>query len=424
MSSLFDEQLNYLQNLSHFTPSKVVSGEYELSLNAISELLSLVGNPENQLKIIHVAGTNGKGSTIAFLSHILMAAGLRVGVFTSPALLNVTEQIRIDDELISEDDFAKEVISIKPFIDEMISKGHRPTTEFETVTVMALRYFLEKSCDIVLLECGLGGRTDATNVVSSPVLSVITSIGLDHTEILGSTLEKIASEKSGIIKQNGTAVVLEGPVSVLDVFRNKCLAENAELVIANRNIEAFGNKPLGLNGKYQQINASLAVACAHKLRDKGFSISDEAIFEGLAKASWPCRFEVFDSKPVFVIDGGHNIDGITALRDSLLEKWPGRKFRFVVGVLGDKAYKSMMELVIPIASSFYTVTVPSPRALPADELSTYLNSVGAFSKSFASVEEVVNAAIADSSSDDIICAFGSLYYVGLVRDIIISSVSK
>jgi len=290
MSSFFDEQLNYLQSLSHFTPSKVVSGEYELSLNAINELLSLTGNPEKQLKIIHVAGTNGKGSTISFLSHILMAAGLRVGVFTSPALLNVTEQIRINEDLISENDFANQLLSLRPFIDEMVSLGHKPTTEFEAVTVMALHYFLKKSCDIVLLECGLGGRNDATNVIDSPVLSVITSIGLDHTEILGPTLEKIALEKSGIIKRGGTAVVLQGPESVMNVFRNRCLEENAELIIADKNNELLKNCPLGLKGHYQQINASLAITCALTLRDKGFIISDEAIHKGLLNATLPCRF--------------------------------------------------------------------------------------------------------------------------------------
>ena len=417
MSVFFEEQISFLQNLSHFTPSKVVSGEYELNLNAISELLSLTGNPENKLQIIHVAGTNGKGSTIAFLSQILIEAGLRVGVFTSPTLLHITEQIRINNKFISEDELAEEILSIRPYIDKMISLCHKPTTEFETLTVIAFRYFLKKSCDIILLECGLGGRTDATNVIPSPILSVITSIGLDHTEILGDTLEKIAAEKSGIIKQNGTVVVSQGPETVMDVFRNKCLNENAQLIIANHDI-SLKDITLGLKGKYQEANASLAVTCAMALKERGFNIPDAALSSGLSKASWPCRFEIFQSNPSFVIDGGHNIDGITALKNSLMANWPDKKFYFIVGVLKDKSYKRMMELLIPIAASFYTVTVPSPRALSADELSSYLNSLGAKSDSFAKIEDAVNAAILNSSPDDVICAFGSLYFVGLVRKII------
>lgn len=422
MSNLFSEQMNYLHGLAHFTPSKVVSGEYKMELEAIGELLSLTGNPEKKLQIIHVAGTNGKGSTIALLSQILIEAGYRVGVYTSPALLRVTEQIRINNDEISENDFAEGILRIRPFVDQMISKGHKPTTEFETITVMAFNYFLEKSCDIVLLECGLGGRTDATNVVASPILSVITSIGLDHTEILGDTLTKIAYEKAGIIKKNGTAVVAPSSDDVIDVFRNKCDLENAKLIVAKLEYSPennlINNASIGLKGDYQKVNATVALACVRELQSIGFNITDTEILAGLANASWPCRFEIINSSPIFVIDGAHNIDGINALKNSLTAEFPGRKFKFIVGVLKDKSYQSMMNKIIPIASSFYTVTVPSQRALSAEDLCSFLCENGADAQPFTTIENAISTAIADSTQGDVICVFGSLYYAGIARDII------
>lgn len=420
MISLFDEQMEYLRSLAHFTPSKVVSGEYEIGLGAIRELLSLIGNPEKQLQIIHVAGTNGKGSTIAFLSQILVSAGYRVGVYTSPALLRATEQIAINHVEISEDDFAHELLSLKPYIEQMKSMGHKPTTEFETVTVMAFQYFLKNSCDIVLLECGLGGQTDATNVIPTPLLSVITSIGLDHTEILGDTLEAIASQKAGIIKENGYAVVLETSENVINVFANKCTEVRANLITSPLYDDSLSDISLGLEGEYQIQNASLAKTCALVLRNNGYHIPDQAIIDGLRGANWPCRFEIVNDNPNIVIDGGHNIEGVNALVNSLIRKWPDKKFRFVVGILRDKSYSQIINLVLPLSKKFYTVTVPSPRALPAKELSSALMEIGAESEAFDSIENALASAISDSSSDDIICAFGSLYYVGILRDIILS----
>ena len=419
MKASYKEELDYLNSLARFSPSKVVSGEYELGLGPIKELLSLIGDPQEKLKIIHVAGTNGKGSTIAFLSRILMEEGLKVGVFTSPALLRVTEQIRINEEEIPEDDFAEGIRFLRPYIEKMRALGHKTTTEFETVTVAAVKYFLDKSCDIVILECGLGGKSDATNMFSSPILSVITSIGLDHTEILGDTLEKIAEQKAGIIKENGTAVVMNGPESVMQVFKDKCRENNASLFIAPSVMSDISQYELGLKGSYQLQNAHLARYCALTLRDLGLNISDDSIRTGLKKAKWPCRFEIINKNPLIVIDGSHNIDGVSALSDSLKALCPQKKFRFIVGVLRDKSYREMMDIILPVAECFYVVTVDSQRALPAGELSAYLTLKGKKATPFDTVSDAIGAAINECSSDDAVCIFGSLYYVGAAREILL-----
>lgn len=411
----YEAELEYLDSLAQFSPAKVVSGQYELGLEAIKELLSLTGDPQDKLRIIHVAGTNGKGSTIAFLSEILINAGYRVGVYTSPALLRITDQIRINDVEISEEDFSNVISRLRPYIEKMSESGHKITTQFETVTVAALMYFLEKSCDVVILECGLGGKTDATNIIPTPILSVITSIGLDHTEILGDTLEKIAEQKAGIIKSNGTAIVQYAKDSVLDVFRNRCASVNAKLIAVPEESSELSESMLGLKGKYQIKNALLAKTCAKELIKSGFSISDSSVAAGLKNAKWTCRFEIINKRPMIIIDGGHNTDGISALKDSLVSMFPDKKIRFIVGVLKDKAYKDMMDIIIPIAEKIYTVTVPSKRALSAKELSGYFNEKGIVSVPFETIDDAVENALSESSDDDIVCAFGSLYYVGLAR---------
>lgn len=413
----FNNAMDYLDSLAHFMPSKVVSGEYEMGLGAISELLNLSGNPENSLKIIHVAGTNGKGSTIAFLSEILSAANLRVGVFTSPALLRVNEQIRINDTEISDDDFAYEICSLIPHIDHMKNQNHKITTEFETITVAALNYFVRNNCDIVILECGLGGRNDATNVIPTPLLSVITSIGLDHTEILGDTIEKIAYQKSGIIKKNGTAVVIEDE-NTIDIFREESAKVKARLITAKLNA-TIDNYELGLKGEYQKINANLARTCAVVLRDFGYVITDENIKTGLRDAHINCRFEIVSYNPTFIIDGSHNLHGVTALANSLKQMWPNKKFHFITGVLKDKAFDKMMEIFTPIADTFYTVNVPSPRALSSQELCDYLRSRGCNAINCNSYEEALLRVKNNTQIDDVIVAFGSLYYVGGLRQFLL-----
>ena len=421
MKASFKEEIEYLKSLANFTPAKVVSGEYELGLGAIRELLSMAGNPQDNLKIIHVAGTNGKGSTIAFLSQILIESGLKVGVYTSPALLSVTEQIRINNTEISEDDLAEGIRELRPYIEKMASLGHKITTEFETITTLALLYFLKKSCDIVILECGLGGEEDATNVITKSLLSAIASIGFDHMEILGDTLEKIAEKKAGIIKENGTVVVLKGPEGVMKVFDDRCKAANARLIASADVLDDFPGVKLGLKGQYQRINANLAINCARALRDLGIDISDAAIRAGLENAVWPCRFEVIGSGPLVVIDGSHNIDGVRALKDSLVSAWPDKKFKFIAGVLKDKSYEKMMDVIIPFADKFYAVKVDSPRALPAEDLADYINSKNKSAVPFASIEEAVNTALSEASGEDVICIFGSLYYVGAARKILLDA---
>jgi dihydrofolate synthase/folylpolyglutamate synthase len=402
----------------------------KLGLHNIGILLDLMGNPQKKLKFVHVAGTNGKGSTASFISSILTQAGYRTGVFTSPYIERFTERIKIGNDDIPREDLARITEFVKDKVDIMLQIGENHPTEFEIVTAIAFQYFYEKNCDIVVLEVGLGGRFDSTNIIDTSLVSAITTISYDHMDRLGATLSEIAFEKAGIIKQNGDVVVYPQTEEAGKVLRNVCAERNSKLVVVDFSglrlissgvdgqvfdFEGYKSLKILLLGQHQTRNAAVAIKTIEILREKGFNISEQTIRDGLLKMKWPGRLEVLKRNPLFLIDGAHNIEGAKALADALKTYFPGKRIFFILGVLKDKDFNSMIEAVIPLAHCFITVTPNNDRALSAEELSQILVSYCKSVYVSDTIELAIRTSLELASQDDIICAFGSLYYVGEVR---------
>lgn len=422
----------FLAGLPGFSPAAAQRAE-PFSLAALSDLLNRLGSPQDSVPVVHVAGTNGKGSTVACLNHILTAAGLKTGVFTSPVLTRREEMIQIGRTAVTGRDFLQLAGIILPVYTAMQREGRPLPTEFEVFCAMAFLYFREQSCDVVLLEVGLGGRLDATNVIRTSVLSVITPIGLDHTELLGDRIELIAAEKAGIIKPNGRVLLAPQQSGVSEVIQAVCDRQQAELVPAVRPLRktapsltdgqwfqlpsepAWPAFHIAMPGPYQAENAALAAQAAKMLSDLFPQITPAAMRRGLEMARWPGRFEVLCSDPIVVADGCHNADGACRLAEALQCCVPGGRIRFVIGVLEDKAYDDMLEPLLPLAGSFYTIRVPSSRALPAETLAGALTRRGAEAVACDSIETAIRQALAAAGSSDAVCACGSLYFMGPVR---------
>lgn len=401
---------------------------HTLGLDRIRQLLEKLGNPQRDLKFIHVAGTNGKGSVCAMLAAVLQAAGYRVGLNTSPHLVKFEERIQINGTPISQDDLADLATRIRPAADSM----EEHPTEFELITAMALVYFLEKRCDIVVLETGLGGALDASNVIDTPEVAVLTAMGMDHMAVLGSTMEEIAAAKAGIIKHGGVVVSSGGCPEADQVFRRTCREQHAQLVevdmsrLCVREQSLTGtrfdfapceNLLLPLAGSYQLRNAATAITTVEVLRQQGWDISHQALRQGIAGVRWPGRLECLREKdPTFLLDGAHNVHGIKAVTQSLRELFPGRKMVFLLGILADKEVGAMLDLVVPLAERVVTVTPPeSPRAMNAQELQKLVEERGIPAHACASVADGVRAAVQAAGPGGMVCALGSLYMSGNVR---------
>ncbi len=389
-------------------------------------LLELLGNPEKKLKFIHIAGTNGKGSTAAMLSYILREAGYKTGLYTSPYIQHFGERIQVNGASISDQDISELAEQIRICADKM----EDAPTEFEIITVMSFLHFVRSECDIVVFEVGLGGRLDATNVIPVPEVAVITAIGLDHVAELGDTVEKIAVEKGGIIKPGGDVVLYPQAENILNVFRDICQSQNAQLTIANPDRISlkqsdvngqsfdFDNIPLSipLLGAYQLNNAATAITTVETLRQKGWDISDTALRDGLSKVKWPARFEILQTNPTFIVDGGHNLQCVEAIANNLQQYFPGKKVTFMIGVMADKDYKQMCLTILPFAESVITVTPDNPRALFASKLADCFVSLGFGRVTVCeSVEQGLETALKTCGKDGVICALGSLYMAGSIR---------
>jgi len=418
----YNEALDYIHGTRKFG--------WKLGLSNITRLLGLMGDPHHKLKYVHVAGTNGKGSTVAFTSSILMEAGYKVGIYTSPYLERFTERIRINNREISGDELAGLTETVKGKVEIMLAGGESHPTEFEIVTAIAFQYFHENNCDVVVLEVGLGGRFDSTNVINTPLVSVITSISYDHMDYLGNTLADIAFEKAGIIKPKGDVVIYPQAEEAEKVLRNVCAERGAELhrvsldsVVITEfgtdgqvfNYMGYDSLKIGMLGEHQVKNAAVALNVCKLLMGKGFKISEEAIRNGLAEARWPGRLEVLKKEPLFLIDGAHNTEGAGILREMLDKYFPEKRIIFIIGVLKDKDFKSMVEAVIPAAELFITVTPGSGRALPAKDLAIFIESYCKNVLVSDTIEEAIRTSLQISNPEDVICAFGSLYYIGKVR---------
>ncbi len=406
----------------------------KLGLDNIRLLMALLGNPQDQMNIIHIAGTNGKGSVAAYLMSVLKTSGYRVGLYTSPELFRFSERIRIGDDEISHEDIALYASVVKEQADRMIREDMGTPTEFELVLAMALCYFRDKGTDAVILEVGLGGRLDATNVIDRSELSVITGISYDHMQYLGNTLEEIAAEKAAIIKQGGRVIVWPASDSIMQVYRDICKAMDATLHVADRPTVVSSSLESGqkfsicgreqttrMAGLYETDNASLAIQAADILKDRFDRINEKTITDGIAEAVWPGRFEILRRSPLVIADGAHNADGAGALAECIRTYFGEKKVRFCMGILRDKQYRRMLEILLPYASSVVAVEVPNPRSLKAAELKDEIRSI----------REDLEVWTADSVGDaverikkpqpeavaDIIC--GSLYLVGPLRAVIL-----
>lgn len=394
-------------------------------LGRTRELLGRMGDPQDRLKFIHIAGTNGKGSTAAMLASILRAAGYRTGLYTSPYITCFNERMQVDGQMIPDAELAEITEYVKPHAEAIADHP----TEFELVTAIAMEYFARQACDIVVLEVGMGGELDSTNVIRTPEVSVITNIGLDHVEVLGDTLEKIAAAKAGIIK-GGDAVIYRGSQSVEQVFADRCAATGTRLHWADFDslrlkqssfagqIFDCGSRrdlELPLLGEHQLRNAAVALATVDALTARGWAITEDQLREGLRTVSWPGRFELLRREPLFFVDGGHNPQCMGALAKNMQDYLPGYDITALTGVMADKDYMDMYRLVAPCISRFVTVTPSNPRALSAGALAEQLGQLGKPVTACASVEEGVRSAMAQTPEGGAVVAFGSLYMVGDIR---------
>lgn len=394
-------------------------------LERITELLGRLGDPQKKLKFVHIAGTNGKGSCAAMTASVLRASGYRTGLFTSPYLWRFNERMQLNGRPIEDEALAAITEKIKPQAEAM--EDH--PTEFEMMTAAALLWYAEEKCDVVVLEVGLGGRFDATNVIEAPEVSVIMNIGLDHTEILGDTLAKIAFEKAGIIKTGFPCVLYQQSEEVTDVVRTICAERGCELRIADFSaikpefdslegqVFTYKNEPyaIPLLGAHQMKNAAVVIEAVGVLREKGWKIEQDALEHGLYAVSWPARFELLREEPPFVVDGGHNVQCAETVADNLRRYFPDMRRVLLIGVLRDKDYEGMLSVLAPAADAFVCVTPDSPRALPAEELAAYLERYGKPVTACGSIREGVSEAQDQAGDDAMVCAVGSLYMAGEIR---------
>jgi len=400
-------------------------------LGRTQDLLRRIGNPEKKLKFVHIAGTNGKGSTAAMTASILRKAGYRTGLYTSPYIYRFHERMQIDGEQIADEDLVEVTEFVKPHAQAMAECP----TEFELVTAIAFEYFARKKCDIVVLEVGMGGALDSTNVIDVPEVAVITNIGLDHTDYLGDTVEKIAETKAGIFKEGGCAVVYRGSPSVEAVYETVCTQRNMTLRKADfdglklkaHSLEGqvfdCGDRKdlvLPLLGDHQLHNASVVLSVIDTLIEKGWKISEQNIRDGLRDVSWPGRFDIVSRDPLFIIDGGHNPQCIEALVKNIQDYLTDRTVIALTGVLADKDYGDMYKPVMPLIEEFVCITPPNPRRLQAAELAAHLREKGAEATACDSIEDGVRTALKKAGKDGVILCFGSLYTIGDVRNALLA----
>ncbi len=396
-------------------------------LGRTQTLLEKMGNPEKKLKFVHIAGTNGKGSTAAMTASILRKAGYRTGLYTSPYIYRFHERMQVDGQEISDEELAEVTEFVRPLAQSM----EESPTEFELVSCIAFEYFRRKQCDIVVLEVGMGGAMDSTNVIETPEVAVITNIGLDHTEYLGSTVEEIALTKSGIFKENGHAVVYRSTPSVEAVFEQVCQqkhvslkkADFAGLKLKRHTLEGqvfdCGDRKdliLPLLGDHQLHNAAVVLAIADTLMEEGWKITEQNIYDGIRDVRWPGRFDVVGKDPLFIIDGGHNPQCIEALVKNIQDYLADKRVIALTGVLADKDYADMYKPVMPLVQKFVCITPPNPRKLEAQLLAQYLQQAGADAIGCDSIEVGVEKAIELAGKDGVVLCFGSLYSIGAIRD--------
>lgn len=409
-----------------------------LGLDRIRLLMKRLGDPQRSYAIVHVAGTNGKGSTCSYLSHILTAAGCRTGLFTSPYIERFEERIRVDGADIDEAHLRAVTLQVRDAAEEVEAEYGSHPTEFEIMAAVAFLYFAQVGCQWAVVETGLGGRLDATNIVD-PVLSVIVRIGFDHTDILGSTLQEIAAEKAGIIKKGAPVISLPQEEAAAHVLAQRCAEQGCELTFVDlddlvigpldgkESLRSFWYKGrpyrTQMLGRYQGENAACALEAAYHIQER-LSFDDVAfahvLQKGIEEATWAGRFECISRDPFVIVDGGHNPQGARALMDSLEELGiiPGeedRRVLFVIGVLADKDYEQMIREVLPVARECIAYAPDNPRALASEDLRAAIEGQGGSASCAPRAAAALKEALKRKRPEDIIVAFGTLYGIGEIK---------
>ncbi|MFU7514913.1 bifunctional folylpolyglutamate synthase/dihydrofolate synthase [Clostridium sp. HCS.1] len=426
-----------LDTLKYLEELRVLGSNY--GLERTERLLELLGNPHKSLKLIHIAGTNGKGSTSAILGKILMEHGYKIGYFNSPHLYEIEETIRINEENIKEEEFITLINEIKPFVNQVVKEGFNHPSEFEVLTCIMFLYLYRQKVDFGVIEVGLGGRLDSTNVLT-PILSVITSIGLDHMNILGNTIEEIAREKAGIIKRGVPIITCNQKDEAIKAITEKSLKESSNLIIVNPNnyklleinkngtinqrvlVNINGKEEiinLSLLGEHQIINLSLAIEAIKELDTLNYINLDINKLKIATKSvKWKGRLEILKENPYIVVDGAHNVDGIIYLKNNIEKYFKYNDLYLILGILADKEVEKMLEIIAPMAKEIYTVTSNSIRATSAENLKNEVLKYNKNTLAFEDYEEAANYAIKKAKKEDLVLASGSLYMIGKMREII------
>ena len=398
-----------------------------MGLERTQELLAHMGNPERGLRFVHVTGSNGKGSTCAMVERVLREAGYRTGLFTSPFVCEFNERIRVNGVNISDRELAEITEEVSVLADAM--EDH--PSQFELITAIGMRYFARRKCDIVILEVGMGGELDSTNVIPAPEAAAFTNIGLEHTEYLGDTIAEIASTKAGIVKTGCEVVCYHSVPEAVETIRQICLrkavpfhlVDQVQITPLKATIDGQtflyrgSLRKLSLLGKHQLHNCAVAIEILRILKRRGCAISEEAMNTGLAETVWTARFEVLTKEPLFILDGGHNPQCAEALVSTLAELLPEQKAVFLTGVLKDKDYKRIAALIAPFAKACVCVTPENPRALSAENYAREYLAAGIETAVSNTLEEGVEEAVRLAGTSPVI-AFGSLYMAGAIRKIV------
>ena len=427
----YQESIDYLEKEIGFASCP--------GLERITNLLEKLGNPEKRLKIIHVAGTNGKGSATALLCSILAEGGYRVGGYTSPHLARYNERFVINGTEISDDAFSAILTKTKIACEQLVAEGLECPTLFEVITGAAFLYFAEEKVDLLVLEVGLGGKYDATNVVEAPLVSIIMSISMDHTEFLGNTLAQIAEEKAGIIKKNCPVVLYSQEEVVYNIVKSKAdslgatlfYPKDANITLTSQTIEGttfdvawasfqYQNIFLPLLGQHQIQNCITVLAACEVLKQKGFPLSAQQILQGVSKTTWAGRMEILKNAPMVILDGAHNVDGIQRLAESIPVYFKNKKITLILGILGDKEYEKMADTILPLAHRVIFSEPHSERRLEASALASTMHCKTMPFYIEPQLESAYQKALEITKDDEIILCCGSLYMIGALRSYIVA----
>lgn len=419
--------MQYTEFLTYISSFTKLGGR--LGFENCRVLMDRLGAPDRSLKFVHISGTNGKGSISKMTESILTESGYKVGLFVSPYIIDFRERIQISGEMISEQDVCFYADKVKPIVDEMMAEGYPAPCEFEVIQAIGMLYFAEKQCDIVCMEAGIGGERDSTNIIDTPLVSVIANIGLDHTALLGDTVEQIATDKCGIIKGNITVAYPQSE-NIINIIKNKCVQKCSKLIIPDvRDLNYLSSDWMysefcykGVNytkklvGEYQIYNASVSIEVAKSLSEFGYNVTEESIRKGIAKANFPARLEVMSTRPLVIVDGSHNVQGAETV-SNVISSLSDKKVTVVVGMMADKDCRNAVNLLTANANRVLTVNVDYYRSISSENLAEMIEN-GNVEVCDDAIDTVISA-IDNMSDEDVLIVCGSLYLASSVRKSIV-----